>query len=252
MHRVIAIHSFRRGTGKSSLTANIATLLAQVGRHVALVDMDLSSPSQPVIFGVPEADIKFTLNSFLWGDCEIEQAALPLAPYLKNVGALGSLYLVPADPHPNEIARISRGDYFINLLHDAFDRLSEVLNLDILLIDTHAGLSEETLLAFGISDAMSIILSNDPRDFQGTAVTVDILRELEIPRITLIVNQISPNVEVERARAQIAATYDCDVIGFLPHSPDLAALAGHELFALHYPNHPFSAELKQIALRLIA
>lgn len=252
MPRIIAIHSFRRGTGKSNLIANLAVLLAQIGQRVALVDMDLSAPSQPVLFNIPHADIKFTLNSFLWGDCEIEQAALSLLPYLNLTGPVGALYLVPASPMPNEISRISRGDYFINLLHDAFDQLSESLNLDILLVDTHAGLSEETLLAFSISDAMTIVLTNDPRDFQGTAVSVDVVRQLEIPRVTLIVNQISANLQMDKARDQIAQAYDCEVIGMLPHSPELSTLGSQALFVLRYRDHPFTQDLKQIALRLIA
>lgn len=252
MHRIIAIHSFRRGTGKSNLIANLAVLLTQVGQRVALVDMDLSAPSQPILFGIPHAEIKFTLNNFLWGDCEIEQTATSLLPYLNLTGPVGALYLIPASPMPNEIARISRGDYFINVLHDAFDRLSEVLNLDVLLVDTHAGLSDETLLAFSISDAMTIVLTNDPRDFQGTAVSVDVVRQLEIPRVTLIVNQISANLEVEKARQKIAKTYDCEVIGMLPHSPELSTLASRELVVLRFPKHPFTQDLKQIALKLIA
>ena len=38
MSRIISIHSFRGGTGKSNITANIAPLLAAEGRRVGVID----------------------------------------------------------------------------------------------------------------------------------------------------------------------------------------------------------------------
>ena len=99
---------------------------------------------------------------------------------------------------------------------------------------------------------MSIILTTDPRDFQGTAVTVDVVRQLDIPRITLVVNQISQNLQAAQVREQVAQTYNCEVIGVLPHSPELAALAGRGIFARRYPDHPLTLALTQIAVRLAA
>ena len=45
MARLIAVHSFRGGTGKSNITANIATLLATEGKRVGIVDLDVQSPA---------------------------------------------------------------------------------------------------------------------------------------------------------------------------------------------------------------
>src|SRR5574341_1029729 len=151
MSRTTAIHSFCRGTGKSNLTANFAASLAVEGRNVAVMDMDLPSPSQQVLFGLDDAEIRFTLNDFLWGNCEIEQAAIDLTPRL-NARCKGNAFLVPASQRPRDIARVLRGDYYIHLLHDGFERLIEALELDVLLIDMHAGLGEESLLAFGVAD----------------------------------------------------------------------------------------------------
>jgi len=54
MAKIISIHSFRGGTGKSNVTANLAMLLAQSGRRVGVVDTDLQSPGLHVLFGLEE------------------------------------------------------------------------------------------------------------------------------------------------------------------------------------------------------
>jgi len=42
MAKIISIHSFRGGTGKSNTSANVAALLATEGRRVGVVDTDIA------------------------------------------------------------------------------------------------------------------------------------------------------------------------------------------------------------------
>jgi len=67
---------------------------------------------------------------------------------------------------------VLREGYDVGLLNDGFQSLIEELNLDVLRIDTHPGLNEETLLSIAISDTLLIILRPDQQDYQGTSVTV--------------------------------------------------------------------------------
>ncbi len=48
---LIAVHSFRGGNGKSSLTANLAALLAAAGQRVGVIDADLQSPGLHLLLG---------------------------------------------------------------------------------------------------------------------------------------------------------------------------------------------------------
>ena len=54
MSRIISIHSFRGGTGKSNTTANVAALLAAEGLRIGVVDTDIQSPGIHVLFGVDQ------------------------------------------------------------------------------------------------------------------------------------------------------------------------------------------------------
>lgn len=80
MSRIISIHSFRGGTGKSNTTANVAALLASEGHRVGVVDTDIQSPGIHILFGVDQGTLDHTLNDYLWGKCSIEEAAHDVTP----------------------------------------------------------------------------------------------------------------------------------------------------------------------------
>jgi MinD-like ATPase involved in chromosome partitioning or flagellar assembly len=195
MAEIIAVHSFRGGTGKSNSIANLAALIAIQGRRVGIIDTDIQSPGIHVIWGLNPEQINFTLNDYLWGRCGMKDAAVDLTPTLnaavgKNVK--GRLHLVPASIKANEIARILREGYDVVHLNDGLQELIRSLQLDYLLIDTHPGLNEETLLSIGIADLLLIVLRPDSQDFQGTAVTVDVARKLQVAKMAVLINKALP------------------------------------------------------------
>ena len=75
MARIVSVHSFRGGTGKSNMTANLATTWPLQGLRVGIVDTDIQSPGIHVIFGLDESQINRALNDYLWGQCAIEDTA---------------------------------------------------------------------------------------------------------------------------------------------------------------------------------
>ncbi len=249
MVKIIAVQSFRRGTGKSSLVASMAVLLAIEGQRVGAVDTDLQSPSLHILFGLGEGDIGHSLNDYLQAKCDIEQAAYTMTPRL-SADVKGQIFLIPSNADTNEIARAMREGYNVDLLDEGLYKLGKALSLDVLLVDTHAGLSEETLLSIAVSDTLGIILRPDKQDYQGTAITVEVARKLEVPRLALIVNQSPPFFDLSQVRAHVEHAYQCEVIAVLPHCDEMMALASADIFALRYPDHPFTATLKQLAANL--
>ena len=126
------------------------------------------------------------------------------------------------------------------------------LNLDILLIDTHPGLNEETLLSIAISDSLAILMRPDQQDYQGTGVTVEVARKLDVPNMVLIVNKTPTSLDFNEVRERVAATYNCTVGAVLPHSDEMMTLASAGVFVLRYPDHPISQMLRRIAAMLLA
>jgi MinD-like ATPase involved in chromosome partitioning or flagellar assembly len=251
MAKIISIHSFRGGTGKSNSTANIASLLASDGLRVGIVDTDIQSPGIHVLFGMNEDDMQYSLNDYLWGKCDIKQTAHEVTASLNNdpenkVHISGHIYLIPSSMKVGEIARILREGYDVGLLNDGYQHLIEDLNLDVLMIDTHPGLNEETLLSVAISDALAIILRPDNQDYQGTSVTVEVARKLDVPNMVLIVNKAPEIFDTEAVKQRVQNTYNCPVAAVIPHSDDMMTLASSGIFSLRFPDHPVSALYRQV------
>lgn len=250
MSKIISLHSFRGGTGKSNTTANIAAILAAEGRRVGVVDTDIQSPGIHILFGLAGEQISHALNDYLWGRCEIAQAAHDVSNNL-GVPLKGKVYLIPSSIRPGEITRVLREGYDAQLLTTGFRRLVDDLDLDVLLIDTHPGLGEETLLSIVISHTLVVILRPDQQDYEGTGVTIQVARRLKVPNMVLLVNKVPAVFDVSAVRAQVEQAYGCEVISVLPHSDDLMSLASGGVFALRFPESPVTALYRQVAARLV-
>jgi MinD-like ATPase involved in chromosome partitioning or flagellar assembly len=246
MSNIISLHSFRGGTGKSNTTANIAALLALDGRRVGVVDTDIQSPGIHVLFGLSGEQVSHALNDYLWGKCEIAQTTHDVTSRL-GAELKGTVYLIPSSIRPGEITRVLREGYDAQLLTQGFRRLVDELKLDALLIDTHPGLGEETLLSMVISHTLVIILRPDQQDYEGTGVTVQVARRLKVPNMVLLVNKLPAVFDAAAVKAQVEQAYGCPVIATVPHSDELMTLASGGIFALRYPDHPVTALYKQAA-----
>jgi MinD-like ATPase involved in chromosome partitioning or flagellar assembly len=251
MYKIISVHSFRGGTGKSNTTANVATILASQGKRVGVIDTDIQSPGIHVLFGFDEDRMQYSLNDYLWGKCAIEQTAYDLTNSL-NTTLAGQLYLIPSSIKAGEIARVVREGYDVGLLNDGFHDLVEQLNLDVLMIDTHPGLNEETLLSIAVSDALAIVMRPDQQDFQGTGVTVEVARKLDVPRMVLVVNKVPPIFKDEEVKLRVEQTYNVPVAAVFPHSDEMMILASEGIFVLRFPDHLISQRFRQLAAALMA
>jgi MinD-like ATPase involved in chromosome partitioning or flagellar assembly len=137
------------------------------------------------------------------------------------------------------------------LLNDGYQRLVQKLNLDVLLIDTHPGLNEETLLSIAISDVLIIVLRPDQQDYQGTGVTVEVARKLGVPDLVLAVNKVPAIFDVNTVRTQVEKTYGAEVAAVLLHSDEMMALGSAEIFSLRFPDHSVAAQYRQLVKRLL-
>jgi septum site-determining protein MinD len=251
MAKIISIHSFRGGTGKSNMTANVATLLAADGQRIGVVDTDIQSPGIHVLFGMSQETMTRSLNDYLWGRCEIGAAAYDVTSSLDERLA-GRVFLIPSSSNPSDIARVMQDGYDVGLLNEGVRSLMRELELDALIIDTHPGLNEETLLSIAICEALAIVMRPDQQDYEGTSVAVSVARKLRVPRMVLVVNNTPTAFDFAEVKERVEKTYECEVVAVLPHSDELMILASQGIFALRYPDHPVTALYRQVAACLTA
>lgn len=251
MAQLISIHSFRGGTGKSNTTANVAALLARDGRRVAVVDLDIQSPGVHVLFGMnQEADMGRSLNDYLWGECELRDAAHDVTESL-DAELPGRVWLVPSSMRPGDIARVMHEGYDVSRLNEGFRKLVADLSLDVVLLDTHPGINEETLLSIAMSNSLAIVMRPDQQDYEGTHVAVAVARKLGVPRMAIVVNKTPAIFDHAEVRQRVSETYGCTVAAVLPHSDELMVLSSGGIFALRYPDDPLTAQYSDIALHLV-
>jgi MinD-like ATPase involved in chromosome partitioning or flagellar assembly len=221
-------------------------LLAAEGRRVGVVDADTKTPSLHFMFGLDEDQISCSFFDFLKGDCKLDRTVVSLAGKLAQPPT-GALFYVPGSANPTDFSDWS--DY-LEQVDRGCRQLVGTLNLDILLIDTQAGLSQQALLSLTLPDVLVLVLHPDFRDFQGTGITVDVVRQLEIPRVGLIVNEVPAKLDFDALRADLIEAYGCEVMALLPHADEMMTLTGQKIFAMHYPHHPLTAQLHQAAIDL--
>ena len=250
MSKIISIHSFRGGTGKSNITANLAALLAVKGKRVGVIDTDIQSPGIHLLFGIKGSDVQHSLNEYLWGKCDI---GLAVHDVTKKLGApvSGKVFLIPSSIQTDEIVNVLREGYDVGLLTQGFRKLIKELSLDILMIDTHPGLNEETLFSIAMSHVLIVIMRPDQQDYEGTGVTVEVARSLDVPRMLLIVNKTPGLIDAEEIKSHSEQTYGCEVAAVLPDSDEMMNLASAGIFVFRYPDHPMAVKLKEAAEKLL-
>ena len=135
MTKIVSIHSFRGGTGKSNTTANLAAQAVLKGNRVAIVDTDIQSPGIHVLFGLDEDKMGHTLNEYLRGECGIQAVAHAVGS--SGEGGEGvkqlvkqTIWLIPSSINGREISRVIKSGYDVGVLNRGFSSLSKELKLD--------------------------------------------------------------------------------------------------------------------------
>lgn len=249
MASVITVHSFRRAAGRSSLAANLSALLAWKGYRVAVLDIDFQSPSLHLLFDLPEEQLSHSLNDYLWDQCQIQEAVYDMTARL-DVPSPSKLYLLPSSPSISDIMRMLTAPYDFEKLNQGLSKLGNTFDLDYLVLDSSPGLNEDTLPSIALSNTLVVVMRPDQGDYQGTAVTVEVVRNLGNIRLLLVLNDAPQDLDLEQARLELETTYQCEVSAVLPHSEGMMALASRKILALHDPMDPYVIGLAGLLLDL--
>jgi chromosome partitioning protein len=186
MPNCIAFHSYKGGTGKTTIGANFAALLAKKGYRVFLLDLDVYAPSLQTYFN--EKKPKKWINDFLFGNAEVDDILMDLTPTLDNYGNSNFSSSSSAKDKPNgklmagfsnskreEIYKLESGGKQENSkmqLLRKFILLREQLlssyDADYIIIDTSPGIRYWSINALAVADILFLTLKMDELDIEGT------------------------------------------------------------------------------------
>ena len=180
MTKCIAFHSYKGGTGKTTIASNFAVLLAQRGYRVFLLDLDVYAPSLQAYFDMEPAK---WINDFLWNNAKVEEILMDLTStvlsgsYGTNGGnsVSGKLYVGFCNPKKEEIYRLDgagkQDNSKIQLLR-RFVLLREQIisnyDADYIIIDTSPGIRYWSINALAVADTLFLTLKMDNLDIDGT------------------------------------------------------------------------------------
>jgi chromosome partitioning protein len=176
MTKCIAFHSYKGGTGKTTIASNFAVLLARKGYRVFLMDLDVYAPSLQAYF--EKEPVKW-INDFFWNNAQVDDVLVDLthtiddnndAPPIK-----GKMYVGFCNPKKEEIYKLDGGgkqdNSKIQLLR-RFVLLREQIisnyDADYIIIDTSPGIRYWSINALAVADTLFLTLKMDNLDIDGT------------------------------------------------------------------------------------
>jgi MinD-like ATPase involved in chromosome partitioning or flagellar assembly len=252
MPSIIALQACRHGTGCSHLAANLAVLLMQRGQRVGILDTDPRNGGIHVLFGLEEATS--IPGSYWWLQADpdnphhlkAQALAYGSVPSLRQPG----IYMV-ANPSPghgiSHHVRDLQQHYGISTPTEVLGRLQVDMRLNYLILDTQPSLDDESLLCLALADTVALMLQLDNYDFQRIAVVLEVIKKLGDRHLSLIPSQVLPDLAPTDVITKLQETYTLPVAGVLPLTPEMVELASNGIFCLHYPDHPFTQQLRALA-----
>lgn len=180
MSRIVAISSGKGGVGKTSLTANLAILLAQSGKKVLVMDGDTGLANLDVQLNVqPGKDLAHVIG----GTATLSDVALPLTGLnLKR----GSITLIPGRAGHAGLTTLSQPQ-LTSLLTDLRE-LAETY--DLTLIDVAAGVTPAQLLMAAQADSTLLVTTPDPASLTDAYAFIKLLwQQHQCANARLVVNQ---------------------------------------------------------------
>jgi MinD-like ATPase involved in chromosome partitioning or flagellar assembly len=248
---IIALHSYKGGTGKTLLSANLAITFVRMGKRVCLLDLDLRAPSLHSIF---KNGSNYWVNDYLSKSCSIEKV---LADCTTKDMAKGKLFVGLANPSTEAIREMVSKDrnWEMEALGRLFSLKTSLLNdmhFDYVFFDTSPGLQYSSINAIVSADVVLVVTSTDKSDVEGTQRMIHDLYELFEKKTGIIMNKV-PSEHVSKIHGGRSIKLEMrhlPVVGVVPCSCDVLGAAGRCLFACEKLDHPFTEKLREIATNL--
>jgi septum site-determining protein MinD len=255
MGKIIAVHSYKGGTGKTLLSVNLAATFAKHGKRVCLFDLDFRAPSLSTILKVE--NVECWLNDYLNGTCDISKVLVDLS---SRLGGNGNFFVGLANPSTEAIRDMSAKDrkwemHALGRLLSLRNALLSDKEFDYLIFDTSPGLQYSSINAIVAADFVIVATTGDRSDVDGTRRMLRELYKLFEKKTGLVLNKVldsdskAKGAEMQR---KVQAIYQVPMLGLVPCFCDILRAEGNFIFAQDKPDHPFTKILGEITRKIEA
>jgi MinD-like ATPase involved in chromosome partitioning or flagellar assembly len=255
MGKIIAVHSYKGGTGKTLLSVNLAATFAKQGKKVCLFDLDFRAPS---LFVVLKMDgVECWVNDYLNNTCEINKVLIDIS---SRITGKGKLFVGLANPQTEAIRDMSAKDrkWEMHALGRLLYLRNALLNdqaFDYLIFDTIPGLQYSSINAIVAADLVAVATTGDRSDVDGTRRMLRELYNLFEKKTGIVINKVldySSKSKREELYDRVKNTYQVPLLGIVPCYCDILRAEGNFIFAQDKPDHPFSMLLDEMAKKIDA
>jgi MinD-like ATPase involved in chromosome partitioning or flagellar assembly len=253
MSKIIAVHSYKGGTGKTLFSVNLAAALAKAGKKVCVFDLDFRAPSLFAILKIP--NIEFWLNDYLNNTCEISKTLMNLS---SRIPGNGKFYACLANPSTEAIRDMSSKDRkwemrALGRLLALREALLKNKEFDYLFFDTSPGLQYSSINAIVAADYVVVATTGDRSDVDGTKRMLSELYNLFEKKTGLVLNKVldpSPTAKKTEMQNKIKADYQVPMLGMVPCFCEVLRAEGNLIFVQDKPDHPFTKILTEMARKI--
>lgn len=240
--RFIAITSGKGGVGKSTLSSNIAYKLSQLDLKVGIFDADIGLANLDVMFNVK---IKKNILHVLKGEVSVSDILIHIN---KN------LILIPGESG-DEILKYSDSALFERFMQEA----NVLDDLDVIIIDTGAGIGEHIQLFLQASDDVVVVTVPDPAAITDAYATIKITSKLR-NNIDVIMNQVKSKKEAELvfekikkvAGINIGSDLKLQLLGQVRQDQKVAqCIKKRKLFVEEFPSSVPSRDIEEIVDKIV-
>ena len=180
--RVIAVTGGKGGVGKTTVSVNLATGLANAGRRVVLLDGDLGLANVDVLLGLSP---RYTLAHVLNGERTLDEIM---------VTAKQGFKIVPAASGAANLAGMGGAGHLS--LVQAFSSIAT--RLDVLIIDTAAGIAPGVLQFSQAAQHVLVVVTDEPASITDAYALIKVLsRDHDVRRFRVVANMSRAHGEGE-------------------------------------------------------
>ncbi|MDD1690658.1 MAG: cell division ATPase MinD [Methanoregula sp.] len=229
MVKVYTIASGKGGTGKTTVSVNLGTMLAQLGKETYLMDADIGMANVGLLLGLQ--DVPVTLHEVLAGTATINDAIYNGPGGLKVIPSGISLQgFQQADP---------------DKIRDVMGEL--VKHCEFLLIDAPAGISKDGVVPLAVADEVILVVNPELSsivDALKTKILTEVVGGHVLGCIINRVDQEKTDVITKKMEKVLGVT----VIGIIPEDANIRrASSAKTPIVIKFPASPASKAIKRIA-----